>query len=78
MDYVNVYPNPAQSIVTVDIPESIHNMLLISLTGSKILSRETITSNRIDLDVSDLPKGTYLLLFYTKQGFAGSKKLIKN
>ncbi len=78
MDYVNVYPNPAQSIVSVDIPENIQNMLLISLTGSKILSRETKTSNRIDFDVSDLPKGTYLLLFYTKQGFAGSKKLIKN
>jgi hypothetical protein len=30
------------------------------------------------MDIHSLSKGTYILLFYTAQGFAGSKKLIKN
>jgi len=78
MDQVNVFPNPAQNNVLVGIPESIKKILLISLTGSKIIDREIKTGNIVNLDVSALTKGTYILLFYTNKGFAGSKKLIKN
>jgi hypothetical protein len=78
MDQVNVFPNPAQNKVLVGIPESIKKILLISLTGNKIIEREIKTGNIVNLDVSALTKGTYILLFYTNKGFAGSKKLIKN
>jgi hypothetical protein len=78
MDLVNVFPNPAQNHVLVGIPKSIKKILVINLTGSKIMERETLTGNVINFDLKSLPKGTYLLLFYTNQGFAGSKKLIKN
>jgi len=78
MSLVNVYPNPAKDQVMVDLPESIHRLILVSLTGSKILESMPISNNRLLLDVNDLSKGTYLLLFYNTQGFIGSKKLIKN
>ncbi len=78
MDEVNVFPNPAQNNVLVGIPPSIRKIMIVSLTGSKVLERETKSSNVVNMDVSSLSKGTYLLLFYTNQGFAGSKKLIKN
>lgn len=78
MDQVNVFPNPAQTNVLVGIPKSIRKIMLINLTGSKILERETLSGNVVNLDVKSLSKGTYILLFYTNQGFAGSKKLIKN
>lgn len=78
MDLVNVFPNPAQSNVLVGIPKSISKILLINLTGSKIMERETLSGNVVNLNVKSLPKGTYVLLFYTNQGFAGSKKLIRN
>lgn len=78
MDQVTVYPNPAQSLVWVGIPKSIKKVSMVNLTGQKILDRETSTGNIVNLDMSSLPKGAYILLFYTSQGFAGSKKLIKN
>ena len=78
MEQVNVFPNPAQSNVLVGIPQSIWKILVVNLTGSKILDRETKSANVVNIDISSLAKGTYLLLFYTNQGFAGSKKLIKN
>jgi hypothetical protein len=78
MDQVTVYPNPAQSMVWVGIPKSIKKVSLINLTGQKIFERETLSGNIVNLDMSSKSKGTYILLFYTNQGFAGSKKLIKN
>jgi hypothetical protein len=51
---------------------------MISLTGNKVLDSETTSGNTLTFDVSSIAKGTYVLLFYTKEGYAGSKKLIKN
>ncbi len=78
MDKVNVYPNPAQSIVSVELPEKINKILLVSLTGSKLLEAENPANDILTFNISSLPKGAYILLFYTNEGFAGSKKLIRN
>jgi hypothetical protein len=78
MDQVSVYPNPAQGMVWVGIPKSVKKVSLVSLNGHKIIDRETLSGNIVNLDVNSLSEGTYLLLFYTSDGFAGSKKLIKN
>jgi len=78
MNQVNVFPNPAQNNVLIGIPQIIKKIHVISLNGSKILERETKSGNVVNMDISSLSKGTYILLFYTNQGFAGSKKLIKN
>jgi len=78
MDQVTVFPNPASDMVWLGIPKSIKRVCMVNLTGQKILDRETMIGNIANLDVSSLSKGTYLLLFYTSEGFGGSKKLIKN
>jgi len=78
IDQVNVYPNPAQSYTSVKVPAGITRVMMINLSGSKILERKTRYDNPVTLDVQAMAKGTYLLLFYTRQGFAGSKKLIVN
>jgi hypothetical protein len=78
MDQVNIYPNPASSLVSVKMPENIVLVRMISLTGSKVLDRETSSGNILTFDVNSIAKGTYVLLFYTKEGYAGSKKLIRN
>jgi hypothetical protein len=78
MGNVKVYPNPAQSYVLVGVPDEIKKIIMVNLTGSKILDREINTGHVINLDVSSVSKGSYILLFFTDKGFAGSKKLIKN
>jgi len=78
MDQVKVYPNPAQGMVWVGIPTSITKVYMVNLTGQRIINREKLSGNIVNLDLSLMAKGTYILLFYTNQGFAGSKKLIKN
>lgn len=78
MEQVTIYPNPAQSMVWVGIPKSITKVYMVNLTGQKVMNRETLSGNIVNLDMSSMANGTYILLFYTNQGFAGSKKLIKN
>ena len=78
MEQVQVYPNPAQSYVLVGVPDDIRKIIMVNLTGSKVIERQITTGHVINLDVSSFPKGTYVLLFYTDKGFTGSKKLIKN
>jgi len=78
MTQVNVFPNPAQNYVLIGIPPSINKILLVSLTGNKIKEYQTKAVNVVNMDINFLAKGTYMLLFYSNQGFAGSKKLIRN
>jgi len=78
MDLVHVFPNPAQSNVSVEVPDDVKKLILVSLTGSKINEKNIPSGQTVNLDVSTLSKGTYILLFYTDKGFTGSKKLIKN
>jgi hypothetical protein len=77
MGQVNLYPNPAKDIVSLEYPVNIRKIILVSFNGSKILDREIPSDGSLNLDVSSLAKGTYILLFYTNDGYAGSKKLVK-
>ena len=77
MEHVKLYPNPAKGFVIVEYPESVKKITLVSLTGSKVLSLESLSGVKAGLDVDKLAKGTYIMLFYTRDGLAGSKKLIK-
>jgi len=78
MSLVNVYPNPAQSNVSIDCPEKISRIRLISLSGSLLYDLKTDSGKTVNMDVSPLAKGTYLLLFYSSEKFAGSRKIIRN
>lgn len=77
MEHVKLYPNPAQSFVIVEYPESVKRIELVSLTGSKVLRPESLSGFKSSIAVDKLAKGTYIILFYTREGLAGSRKLIK-
>ncbi|MBL4593355.1 MAG: T9SS type A sorting domain-containing protein [Flavobacteriales bacterium] len=68
--FLPVYPNPANSIITIEIPayrgklEAIFH--LIDVTGKQVLSK-SIQSNTTQLDVGWLPKGLYFYRFLDKR-----------
>jgi Secretion system C-terminal sorting domain/Pregnancy-associated plasma protein-A len=63
-----IYPNPSNDTVFVEVPEenevikneTIIDAELFDLTG-KSISKVVITNNKVRIDVSNLPKGVYLL-----------------
>ncbi|GAB5538503.1 MAG: hypothetical protein Salg2KO_06060 [Salibacteraceae bacterium] len=58
----SVYPNPSTTIINVDYPETAHSTdyQMMDASGVVVL-KGTSSSNRIQLEVGDLPSGSYLL-----------------
>ncbi len=79
---LNIYPNPAQSKITIDL-ETIkrNNVLFLTLynsSGKEVrrigLSKPTIT---IDIDISTLSPGLYYLLLQGNEEVLGSGRFVK-
>ena len=78
MKSVNVYPNPASDFVAVQVPDEIERIVLLDLTGKKIGEKLNLKESTLIIDIGHLPANTYILVFYTHNGFAGIRKLVKN
>lgn len=71
---MEVFPNPASSFVNIDINfnEATNASLFITdVTGKLVQSQvlENVVNERININVSDLPAGTYIARITTAEGF---------
>jgi hypothetical protein len=75
---IEIYPNPANRIVTIEIPvvpqEGV-TVLLFDATGKKLFTK-IINSNREQLNVESLPAGLYFLKAYLKDKILTHKLVI--
>jgi len=71
---VKVYPNPAKDVLFIEFSEGAEatKIELTNLMGQSIISTE-FNDNRFNLDLSNLPKGMYLVKFTR-----GNKTAVKN
>jgi hypothetical protein len=70
----SVYPNPANSIVTINTQENIKEITMFNLLGEVVLT-ETVKNT---INVSNINNGIYLLQVKTTNGAIGTKKIIVN
>ena len=75
-NYTHIIPNPASDMVNIFSSFSIRKVEVYSLKGVKV-KEEEVKAASIKMDISNLPKGTYLVKVYTLKGVA-TKKLIIN
>lgn len=73
---VNVFPNPTSGTVHVNATEEINSITIFSTLGQVVQTIDGSSLN-IELDLSPLPNGHYLLEIETTRG-TQTKKLIKN
>lgn len=63
----NIYPNPASNLVIVEVPApelKEAQLSLIDLTGKVIIRQKVYAGNtKVQLEVSDLPKGLYFVKY---------------
>lgn len=64
---VSIYPNPALDRVYIHADSEIKQVSLFNVAGQKIKSIQ-INQQLVQLDVSDIPSGSYFLLINTKDG----------
>lgn len=68
---VLVYPNPVVDVVKID-SKNLKSVALYDMNGKKLLE-----SNKTEINVSQLPKGVYVLRIVTSDNSIVSKKIIK-
>jgi len=75
---VFVYPNPANEMLVTTVTESASDLVLsiYDAAGRKVLSREMHGEKSLNLDVSDLENGVYMLVAGTNKGTAKSNLVI--
>ncbi len=75
-DQVKVFPNPVRDQLRVELSEELHPKTLevFNIMGQRVIFNE-INTNRALLNVSELPKGVYILKVITEEG-VGSKRII--
>jgi len=75
---LQVYPNPANSILNISIPNLTEGVIkLFDGTGKTVLYREFYHENLIQLQVSEYINGLYFLSVQTDEGISVKKIIIK-
>jgi hypothetical protein len=64
---LNYYPNPVKDILNIFAKENITVIKVYDLTGKKVLSK-TVNTDKTILDMSHLPKASYLVKIETERG----------
>lgn len=72
---VSLYPNPANSVLSVAYPSPIERIETLTLDG-RTIDITTCNSLNAKLDISDLSSGLYLVKIFTKDGVI-TKKFLK-
>lgn len=74
---LNIYPNPANTHIQIDLQEGqINEIEIFSITGQLMNRINNIKSNTAEIPVSNLPLGTYMVRVTTENGLKISKIII--
>ncbi len=75
-EYINIYPNPTESLLFLDISKNlkIKSLVLLNLQGKKLMEFDT---NLRELNLSKFFSGLYFLNILTNEGIVMKKVLIK-
>ena len=74
---LNVRPNPAASIVTVEVPADLQQIEIRDMNGRLLLHQLLRATDRIDLNVEALPDGIYILSgHFSDQSIMNSRLIV--
>ena len=81
--YFEVYPNPTSNLLFIENQyfdgQSPSKINLFDATGKLLISTQpSLNNGLISIDISDLPKGLYLLHVENKDGELFQSKIVKN
>lgn len=74
---ISVYPNPANSIFTINARNERINKIEICDIQGRILKVLKINDSKVSIDISEYAKGTYIVLIETEMGLV-KEKINKN
>lgn len=76
-DLVEIFPNPATHKLKVLSNEVIHSMVLMDLSGRKIMNRVSVNRKSKELNLREISAGVYILNIQMASGELLNEKVIK-
>jgi len=73
---VSVYPNPASDVLNIKLNENASSVSILGMDG-KVISTETVNSNTVSVNVSNLVSGVYFYQVVTENGTAIRNTFVK-
>lgn len=73
---LSISPNPAKDILLVSADEIITSVVIYNLAGMKVLENEGNNQSTLQLDISDLGVGMYLIEAFSPEGKSQTQKLV--
>jgi hypothetical protein len=70
------YPNPVKDVLNIGYSKTIAKVALYNILGQEVLAK-SINADQSQINVSNLPKGTYLVKVTAEDGVAKTIKVIK-
>lgn len=77
-DKINVYPNPGSIIINIESDLKINSLEIASVDGKMVRKQTDLNSNRIDIDVSNIASGIYILSVKMNKTIVKRKIIINN
>jgi len=76
LEVVSSYPNPATDVLNINLNSNIETVSILAIDG-KVISTETVNSNKVALNVNELSTGVYFYQVITTDGAKLTNKFIK-
>lgn len=77
--YVNIFPNPVTSVLTIQSAEVISKITIYTTSGQVVQTNDKTSSSTTTINMSDFSSGTYLLqIVYEKAIVPTVARIIKN
>ncbi|MDD3743393.1 MAG: T9SS type A sorting domain-containing protein, partial [Lentimicrobiaceae bacterium] len=73
---VSVYPNPANSVVNIDLTSNISQVMVYNYVGQVVFEQTITKAQTIQLNVRNYEAGAYLVKFITNSGETFTKKVV--
>jgi hypothetical protein len=71
-----IYPNPANNVVTIDLPVDAQAVQLLTISGQSVQLVKDIPNGEFQISVASLPNGVYILKVSLGDGHVGLQKLV--
>lgn len=73
----NLYPNPVVSVITVEQPVNIQELIIYNMLGKQCMRMGNINSNKVSVNTQVLEKGVYFINIVNENGGTLIKSFIK-
>jgi len=70
---VVTYPNPATEMVYVTVEGQIRSFEMVDALGRTVMNGENVNADILELNVSSLPQGLYIINVTTDRGVAAQR-----